>query len=181
MKVNSLLSFRRSRTQRGAVLVIALILLLAVSLIGVMAMRGAISGEQVSKSLRSSVAAQQSAETAIRYCEDQVLFHAGGGLTLLPAPDQELWKTRANWTAVAGKANVVPKASVNSTDTAARQMPDALLPRCMIEELRLRQELGGPTVAYRVTALGYSLDYKEDASGRPLAGGEAWLQSMVRR
>jgi len=172
-----------TRGQRGAVLVVALILLLAVSLIGVMAIRDAISGEQVAKSLRSHAAALQSAELAIRYCEDQLIHHAGGQLIVLPVPDQELWKTRAHWQPDGAKVNVVPAdvAGASERSGSAGRRTGAFLPRCMVETLRLPQQEGGPSNAFRVTAVGYSTDYREGAGARPMAGAEAWLQSVVRQ
>lgn len=170
-----------ARGQRGAVLVVALILLLAVSLIGVLAIRSAITGEQVAKSLRSHAAALQSAELALRYCEDQLIHHTGGPLIVLPIPDQEQWKTRAHWQPDGAKVNAVPADVAGGSDGSARRPADAFLPRCMVETLRLPMQEGGPSNAYRVTAVGYSTDYREDAGARPMAGGEAWLQSVVRQ
>ncbi|HZF85913.1 MAG TPA: PilX N-terminal domain-containing pilus assembly protein, partial [Burkholderiaceae bacterium] len=96
--------------QRGVVLVMALILLVIVSLVGAMAIRSAISGEQVSKSFRSNAMASQAAETALRYCEDQVL-RSTGAVIVNPLPvsggGAELWKTRSNW-ASSAKAIRIP-------------------------------------------------------------------------
>ena len=61
----------RSR-QQGVVLALALILLTVVSLVAIYTLRGTITGEQVSKNLRSNAVATQAAETALRICEDAV-------------------------------------------------------------------------------------------------------------
>lgn len=55
--------------QSGVVLVIALIVLLMVSLIGAVAIRGSSSSEQVANSARTENLARQAAEAALRFCE----------------------------------------------------------------------------------------------------------------
>ncbi len=170
------------KAQRGVVLIMSLILLVVISLIAVMGVRSSISGEQVSKGLRTSVAATQAAETALRYCEDNVL--SGGNLVkinLLPVTgDPVLWQSRANWL-IPTLVTPVPEAIVNSTDANARQLPASALPLCMIEEYPLLAMKGAtPRNSYLVTAIGRSADYQALA-GKLVSGSEVWLQSVIRR
>lgn len=170
--------------QRGVVLVMSLILLVIVSLVGAMAIRSAISGEQVSKSFRSNAVASQAAETALRYCEDQVL-RSTGAVIVNPLPvsggGAELWKTRSNW-ASSARAIRIPAEVVNSSQSAARKLGTAQLPRCMVEQYPLLSVAGAlPRQSYLVTAVGYSADYSENAAGIRQSGSEVWLQSMLRR
>lgn len=172
------------RRQRGVVLVMALILLVIVSLVGAMAIRSAISGEQVSKSFRASAAAARAAEMALRYCEDQVL-RGSNAVIVNPLPvgggGAELWRTRSNWLS-ATMAIRVPAAVVNSSETAARKLGANQLPRCMVEQYPLLSVAGSlPRQSFLVTTVGYSPDYSESATGVRQSGSEVWLQSMLRR
>lgn len=176
------------RRQRGVVLIVSLILLIVISLVAVMAIRASISGEQVSKALRTNAAAFQAAETALRFCEDQMLRNGkivSGGVTTLPHPyptdgtAPALWSVRANWALAAGKAVEIDAAAVNSANAAARSLP--VLPRCMVEERRFPRDEGARREAFLITAVGFSPDYRLGASGKPESGGEVWLQSTLTR
>lgn len=182
----------RSR-QQGVVLVLALILLVAVSLVAIYTLRGTITGEQVSKNLRSQAVATQAAETALRICEDAVRTAQstlGTGtsavaFTILDVPETmsadlpNQWNTRANWV-VAGstkKANQIPLELV--TDANMRPIP---APRCMVERYQLPIMEVDKTISQPllITAIGYTPDYQADANGVAVAGGEVWLQSILR-
>lgn len=181
-RVNSL-----PHAQRGVVLIMSLILLIVISLVATLAIRASISGEQVSKSLRTHTAAFQAAETALRYCEDQILRHAqvgSGASAKLPHPvpadgtAPALWSSRANWVLSAGKAVEIDAAAADSSDSAARSLP--VRPRCMVEKVLLQNDGGGAARdSFVVTAVGFSRDYRTSAAGKPISGGEAWLQSTV--
>jgi len=176
---------------RGIVLVLALVLLVLISLVAAVAIRRATSGEQVSKALKTHTVAFQAAETALRFCEDQVLKNsriASGKDVLEPVPypmdgsAPALWNSRANWDPAAGKALAIDTTLVNSKDSAARQLPKTVLPRCMVEQLRLPSDEGAEVDAFLITAVGFSADYHQTTSSSPPdAGGEVWLQSTVTR
>jgi type IV pilus assembly protein PilX len=183
-------SSRSTLRQRGIVLIMALILLIMISLIATVAIRRATTGEQVSKGLRTQTVAFQAAETALRFCEDQILKNTkvnSGTSTLEPADYPEdgsspsLWKTRANWELSSKKAIAIDTSVVNSTDAAARTLKDAVLPRCMVERLRLPNEEGAEIEAFLITSVGYSPDYRTNAKGTPDSGSEVWLQSTITR
>lgn len=58
--------------QRGVVLIIALIMLVVISLLAALSIRNATSTAAVSGNVRTTELATQSAEIALRYCEDRV-------------------------------------------------------------------------------------------------------------
>lgn len=65
-----------------------------------------------------------------------------------------------------------------SDEAVARSLE--VVPRCMVERLRLNSEEGARREAFLVTAVGFSPDYRKE-SGKPDSGGEVWLQSTVSR
>lgn len=182
----------RSR-QQGVVLALALILLTVVSLVAIYTLRGTITGEQVSKNLRSNAVATQAAETALRICEDAVRIgqtKLGSGaseidFTVLEVPENmatelpQQFSTRTNWvvTGSAKTANQIPAELV--TETNMRPIP---APRCMVERYQLPIMGEDKTMSQPVliTAIGYTPDYQADANGAAVAGGEVWLQSVFR-
>jgi len=90
------LNARRQRggTQRGIALVVALILLVLISLVGLAAMRGTIMQQKMASNLYDRQVAFQSAEAAIRAASARVattptlIWHncQAGGVTCLPNP-----------------------------------------------------------------------------------------------
>ncbi|MEJ7686273.1 MAG: hypothetical protein WKG52_04335 [Variovorax sp.] len=165
-------------------LVVVLVFLILISLVTALAVQRSISGEQVSKALKTQAVAFQAAETALRYCEDQLLrtssLPSGSGRAAPQAvgPDGKapvLWMARDEWKRTTGKAVEVGTALVNSTDAAARKLE--VLPQCMAERIDLPGD-GARREAFLVTAVGYSPDFRTTA-GRPESGGEVWLQSVV--
>jgi type IV pilus assembly protein PilX len=175
---------RAADRQSGIVLVTALVMLILVSLVATVAIRRATSGEQVSKGMRTQTVAFQAAETALRYCEDQIISNGASGPVPAPVPldgsAPALWKTRSNWALSAGKAIAVGTSVANSADSAARQLPIGVLPRCMAESLRLSNE-GQDLEGFLITAVGFSPDYRSTAAGMPETGSEVWLQSTITR
>ena len=177
-------------TQKGVVLVLALILLTVISLVAMYTMRGSITGEQVSKNLRAQAVAMQAAETALRLCEDAVRTGQTplGTVAFVKNPTPEAlaggampaqWKTRSNWilTGPTATATQIPTAFI--TDANMRPLP---LPRCMVEqyELPIMGEDKTLTQPNLITVVGYSPDYLADANGNGIAGSEVWLQSVLR-
>ncbi len=178
-------TYGTARRQRGVVLIVALVLLIAISFVAALAVGRSISGEQVSKAFSTQAVAFQAAETALRYCEDQVLRTGkvtSGGVTHEPHPypldgtAPALWSSRANWEPSGGKAVEIDAGVINSLDPAARTLPK--LPRCMVEQLRLNSDEGAARQTFLITAVGFSRDYRL-VSGKPDTGGEVWLQSTV--
>jgi len=169
----------RRRPQAGAVLIVALVLLVAVGLISVAAMRGALGADQLAGGVRSRMLASQFAQIAIRYCERQ-LGQADFVLTAPADDDGDLhtpgpthWRVLANW-ADPFQRHEVP-AELMGSDASAfvpRQRP-----QCMAEQAWLED---GVTEVILVTARGFSPDYTADRRGWTRSGAVVWLQSMVR-
>jgi len=163
--------------QQGFVLILALIMLVVLSGAAAWAAKAAISGEQVANNLRTVLTAQQSAEMALRYCENQILAGNAVGLAVnmdgAPAPSR--WQIRSNWGTL---ANTLPTTVTNSSNSAGFAM--GLRPQCMVEELRLAQSDMQLAKAYLITARGYSPDYSADANGKTKTGTEIWVQSSLR-
>ncbi|MFC6283999.1 MULTISPECIES: pilus assembly PilX family protein [Polaromonas] len=174
---------RRHQKESGIVLILALILLVVISTVAVLAVRNSISGEQVSNNLRVSAVATQAAETALRYCENQVLSRVSTlVINTMPLNSTQtvpnLWASRTNWTT--GVANTVTAAISNSSNAAGRTV--TTLPGCMIEKYPLVTLQGGPArESYLITARGYSQDYSTNSSGQVKSGSEVWLQSILRQ
>ncbi len=173
------------RRQTGAVLVIALILMGVIAVSTAMAMRLSLFGEMVSYNLRAQNLALQAAESGLRHCERLIVTARDSTVmvqTGLPLTDE--WADPALWTSA---GHDVPAAQLDDA------VPYAQLPRCLIRHMTLAQFRGGEApspgavsvesrgippervVFYRVTARGFSPDYRENVSG-----AEVWLQTMIR-
>lgn len=191
MVINNILVNRR---QGGVVLIMGLILLAIISLVAIYTLRSTLTGEQVSKNIRSRAVAVQSAETALRICENSVragLSTLGTGAnkvnfivnatpeSLASGESPILWQTRANWTVTSPQrlATQIPDELISNSE--ARPIPS---PRCMVEqyELPFMGEDKTLTQPYLITAIGYSADYQIDSNGNSIAGSEVWLQSVLR-
>ncbi len=176
------LGARLARPQSGVVLIFALIMLVVISMVALTSLKSSISGEQVSNNLRTNALATQSAEAGLRYCENLVMTAGPGliinelsltGTTTLP----NLWETRANWTTTF--AVVVPASFADSTVDATRAQ--RTLPMCMVERNPLLTTGGGtPRNSFLITSIGYSPDFSRNAAGVVVAGGETWMQLLLR-
>lgn len=180
----------RSAAQRqgGIMLILCLVLLMVVSLAVAMAVRRAVSGDQTSQALRSRNVAFQAAESALRFCESEVLRDAGvrvGGVLHRPLPSIDhgapsLWRDRRNWQPSSGLAIELAGEWIDPSRSAAD--PPRSPPRCMVESLRLPSDDGAAQEAYVVTAVGFSTDHRASAgTGPPEGGSEVWLQSTLMR
>ena len=168
--------------ERGIVLLLVLIVLMALSGAAIWAAKASISGEQVGNNFRISASANELAELALRYCEDGVI-KADTSFTTVPFPAAAAssplpvaWQTLSNWKSTPTRITVVPDA----------QLQDALgntprpAPVCMIEEMRLAPIDMQPMQGFLITARGFSPDYVEASNGAITSGTDAWVQSMIR-
>jgi type IV pilus assembly protein PilX len=185
---------KKTTSQNGVVLIMGLILLVAISLVAMYTLRSTLTGEQVSKNLRSQSMAMQSAETALRICENAVrggLAQLGSGsdavnFIVIPTPESwdnskvipDQWRTRASWTSTNPQmATQIPSSLIGSSEM--RPLPP---PRCMVEQYELPVMGEDKTVSqpFLVTVIGYSADYRADANGNTVSGSEVWIQSVLR-
>jgi type IV pilus assembly protein PilX len=185
----SLSGAKGNQSERGVVLVIALILLIVISLLAVTSMRTAASSEQVASNVRTTDLATQAAEIALRHCESsaiKIVKVLGGDTTSAEAvypttmtSSNILWANTANeWGNVATtwdvasstKTFVLPSTIVGGTATYKRP------PECMVESLTGVTPTSS-NAAFIVTARGFGPEVAA-GTGRP-QGTEIWLQSTI--
>lgn len=177
-------SFRRrpAHRQQGIVLIIALALLVVIGFSSTFIMRNALFGELITNNLTAMQAANHAAETALRYCENQLMKEpAATAPPVLPVPDVGdpiRWQSAANW---ANQAQVVTVPDNVLQGKGSIKYPTK--PQCMIERVSVyvvnlkdvRRQYG-----FQITARGYSPDYQPRASNGTSAGSEIVLQSTLR-
>ncbi len=163
----------------GVSLIIVLIMLGIIGMMSAAVMRSVTSNEMVARNFRHQLLAQQQAESALRYCERQLLLlDTQRPPTLreaqLPVADPtQGWALQPSWNGV-GTAG----ASLTTLPTDFVSMPGegeaAVPPQCLVEK-----RAGSLGEAYRVTARGYSPSYVRDSAGNTSAGTVSWLQTEV--
>jgi type IV pilus assembly protein PilX len=168
----------RRQAQRGVSLIITLIMLVIIGLTAAAAMRSAVSSEKVINNMRAEALAQQYAEVALRYCEQQMELASAGrpaslqdtAITTTAAGATPTWQLTTTWTGGATKMTTIPEAQIKSGDSSF--VPTSA-PQCFVE----RQTLADGSNAVVVTARGFSPDYQADGNGNTVAGSVVWLQS----
>jgi type IV pilus assembly protein PilX len=157
--------------QHGVVLPLALVMLVMVTLIAVVALRGVTSEERIAANLRASSVAFEQAEMALRYCEQIALT---GGVPLTDARIDSTsttglaWRNAANW--LTSKLQQPPAAQYLDPARPVTR------PGCLIEAVRAPFD---PTVtstrvdnsAYTITGRGF---------GDSNAGFRATVQTQLR-
>jgi Tfp pilus assembly protein PilX len=173
-----------SRADRGISLIIVLIMLVIIGITTATAMRSATSEQRVTNNLRMEGIAQQYAEAALRYCENQVrtpdAARTEAKLKTAVLSNNtstfanSLWETTTTW--AAGSARIIPVPAAQVSDALATAPP--ILPQCVAE----LQTMGGGTSTFVmtvITARGFSPDYAADGTGNTIKGAVVWLQSIV--
>jgi Tfp pilus assembly protein PilX len=169
-------------TQDGAVLPVAMILLIVVTFAGLSSAKRATTHEVIAQNLRISEVAQQNAEAALRHCEAVVMdlvdnsgttFPADAarvGNTAIAAPEDQaaLWLQPASW--AAASTNLIHAPLVYSANVRSESQ-GAPPPQCIAEPMTDNR--------YLVTARGHSADATFEANGRLITGAEVWLQSIL--
>jgi type IV pilus assembly protein PilX len=175
---------------QGVVLVIALVLLMAISLLAASTLRNAISTESVSGAVRTSETALQAAEMALRYCERSALasiasastpVNGAGGAAPITAVVPPLWQDLANWDGASPKRIALPLDAINAAGAHGLYRRP---PECLAEPLVVAADPGDAdesATVYVITARGFGSDVSaQPAQGRP-AGTEVWLQSQIEQ
>lgn len=174
---------RRKQVQRqcGVVLIMSLIMLVIVSLLATMSMKGALSSESISGSVRLNQLAHQSAEAALRFCEDAVVKTLGGkpvsGFSIQPqftslrGNSTTLWDDATNAAVYALALN-----AVNNNGQPYKRPPE-----CIAEQLA---PAGSPKAdkLIAITARGFGPEVPALPTGttdRRPAGSEVFLQSTL--
>lgn len=174
--------------QHGVVLIVALLLLMILSILASVSIRGASSTEQIANQDRQKVTAQQSAEAALRFCEEAVQAHElnpATGITPAPAPvgagvlfNWEVTALQNNWdNAVAGASapTLVPIASAG--DVAGGPLYARRPAECMSQYTSVAS-----TKVFVTTARGFGPEVPAlvgPKDGTAPVGTEIWLQSVI--
>ncbi len=189
-KIQPLFLVRPATGQRGVSLIIVLIMLVIIGLTSAAAIRNATSGEKVTNNIRLQNLAQQYAEAGLRYCEtelgksDTVAAPNGRMATTLTEANIQtvavggapLWSQSVSWIGTGGASasrTTLPADRIASADSAFQP---ATRPQCVVE----KQTMADASIAYVVTARGFSPDYSADATtGKTINGSVVWLQSTI--
>lgn len=168
--------------QNGAVLPVALILLVVLTFAGLSAAKRATTHDVIAQNLRVNEVAQQSAESALRHCEAVVMDlvdNAGAnfpqdaqrvGKVAIASPEvgTALWLQAASWSAASVNRISAPMAFAAEVRAQSQGVP---APQCIAEPMTNGR--------YLVTARGHSADATFAAGGRLATGAEVWLQSIL--
>ena len=169
----------RLRAQQGMVLAMALIMLALLSFLAGISIRGASSAEQVANQGRLKALAQQTAEAALRFCEQQVQANAADP-ALGFAPEDEpaaatayTWEFMDHWDkAPASHLRTVSVKAAGDTEAAAYFMRPA---ECMSQYM----DSGHKVVVTTARGFGPEVPARKDKDKNPPKGTEIWLQSVV--
>jgi type IV pilus assembly protein PilX len=168
------------KRQRGLSLILTLIMLAIIGMTAAASMRGAISGEKTVNNMRLESQANEYAEVALRYCEDQLVLESAARVptlqdTQLPAPvsiTALLGQQSATWTATPSLVTTVPATEIagDASSTSPTQAP-----QCFVD----RATLPGGSLTFVVTARGFSPGYSARPDGTTRSGSVVWLQSVL--
>jgi len=182
---------RKRNSQNGIVLPLTLFLLVAISILGIMAMRNATIGAQTVNSVRSYTIAELAAEAGLRYCEEVAkesdspstpakytqeiakIATLNIGTCTTFADIMEAKKCGASANAASWKSSATTLISVPGTSDAGGKFTNP--PQCMIERIA-----GGGSPSYLITARGIGNEASHNSTtGRVTGGAEVWLQSVL--
>jgi type IV pilus assembly protein PilX len=173
--------FRARTRENGVVLVVALIMLMVLSILASISIRGASSTEEIANQSRQKALAQQMAEAALRFCEQQVVANAANpAMGFVPeAPPVGAgvpftWETMSNWDAAVPAASLKTVAITAPGDVAGVAAYFARQPECMAQ-----YTTPGNTKLFVTTARGFGPEVIAAKNGSAPKGTEVWNQSLV--
>ncbi|WP_152606382.1 hypothetical protein [Aquabacterium sp. NJ1] len=158
-----------AQRERGVVLIVVMVLLVAVTFMSISVMRSTLSSDLITNNNRTQTLAMEMAQLALRFCEADA---ASNKLVIQPkvaASTQMLWQKKDSWEG-AGSALVAKELSEDNLKSANTPFVPAKRPQCVAE---YDPNADGVVV---MTARGFSPDYKSD-SDKISAGSVVWLQS----
>jgi type IV pilus assembly protein PilX len=158
------------RPSRGVSLIIAMLMLVIIGIMSVSVMRSVTSTDQVATGNRIQTQANQSAQMALRFCEDQLSRPIKKITIWNTRPNPPAWTVKANWT-LSGASTAYTLQPVDIQGGSAN-FP-AVAPQCIAEVSPADNTL------YTVTARGFSADYRADPTFATTSGSVVWLQSTV--
>jgi type IV pilus assembly protein PilX len=164
--------------QNGVVLIVALIMLMILSILASISIRGASSTEQIANQSRQQALARQTAETALRFCEQQVQLNAavpGSGFVAEDMPvgagTKYTWENMINWDGVVPAPSLKTVIFTSAGDAGAA-VYFARQPECMAQYMSLDKKV------FVTTARGFGPEVGAKDGSTP-KGTEVWLQSIV--
>ena len=181
MSTRKSVRFGRRTRERGVVLIVALIMLMVLSILASVSIKGASSTEQIANQSRQKALAQQTAEAALRFCEQQVVANAANPVNGF-APEAPpvgagvpfTWEVITNWDALAPPASLRTVAISAFGDVAGGATYFARPPECMAQ-----YTTPGNTKVFVTTARGFGPEVSGVKDGNPPRGTEVWNQSLV--
>ena len=172
---------KSKKSQGGVVLIMSLVMLVIISLLASMTMKSALSSESISGSVRLNQLAHQSAEAALRFCEEAVIKTLNGtevtGFSIQPQSSSLKGNSATIWDATSGAvAYALTLDSVNNNKQPYKRPPE-----CVAEQLA---PAGSPKadMLVAITARGFGPEVAAvpaDATHRRPAGSEVFLQSTL--
>lgn len=177
---------KATRSSRGVILVVAMFLLIALSLIAVTSIRGAGSMELSTNNTRSQALAMQAAEIALRYCEKRAINTMTSAAVDLPidlkpaASTDFYWQSTTLWDreivpGIAPVITVLPTTLLNDRSDGAELYKR--MPECMAQFERYAT----PNKRAVITARGFGPEVAPaDAARTAPVGAEVWLQSVIQ-
>lgn len=158
--------------QRGVVLVVVLIMLVVIGLASAFTMRQAINSDTISQNVRAEALAQEAAQIALDYCEQQAIKTPA---SVKSKNDPGHWNDLANWRLAAGSSSAPTTLTANDIALNNPSFTPSVMPQCMAETSSVDDKV------VIVTARGFSPDYEVDAtSNQTKRGAVVWLQSNIR-
>lgn len=167
--------------QTGVVLIMSLVMLVIISLLASMTMKTAASSESISGSVRLNQLAHQSAEAALRFCEEAAIKTLSGtpvsGFSIQPQSSTLRGNSTTLWDAAASaEVYVLALTEVNNNGQPYKRPPE-----CIVERLA---PAGSPLAdtLLAITARGFGPEVAavpQDATSRRPAGSEVFLQSTL--
>lgn len=172
---------RQPKRPQGVVLIVVLVMLVIIGLTSAAVMRNALSADLVSANVRSEALATEAAQSALAYCEGQVIATPTMVQDAVGPTEAERWEDLSRWLSTGTGAPLSPPTwATETTDkgsASGRSVTKGKAPQCMAERSRLSS--AGNIVI--VTARGFTPDFAEDATtGRITSGSAVWLQSQLR-
>lgn len=158
------------RPSRGISLIIAMLMLVIIGIMSVAVMRSVTSTDQVATGNRVQTQANQAAQMALRFCEDQ-LGRPMKKITVYAPATPAAWTIKANWTQ--GGTSMAYTLQPGDIQGGGANFPP-VAPQCLAEVSP------DNTAIYTVTARGFSPDFRADSGTyATLSGSVIWLQSTV--
>ncbi len=154
----------------GFSLIVAMLMLAVIGLFSAAVMRNATSGDQVANNNRLQTQANQYAQLAMRWCENQLAFDSTSRVAPVYAGSTPAaWTTAKNWLGTTGPH---PAHTLAAKEIGSATQP-RVAPQCLMEATAVAN-------VYTVTARGFSADFKGDPStGSTRNGSAVWLQATV--